>query len=76
MLKSHSPEDESLYTSTPAPTQQTPATSALSQGRGGGQRWGGQGEQLFKKRLGLGLRVRPGTSQTPNHHMGHKKERQ
>lgn len=37
---------------------------------------GGQEEQLFKKRLGLGLMARLGTSQTPNHHMGHRKEMQ
>lgn len=37
---------------------------------------GGQEEQLFKKRLGLGLTARPGTSRTPNHHTGHRKEMQ
>lgn len=36
---------------------------------------GGQEEQLLK-RPGLGLTAWPGTSQTPNHHMGHRKEMQ
>lgn len=37
---------------------------------------GGQEEQQFKKRLGLRLTARPGTSHTPNHHMGHRKKMQ